>query len=160
MSLLQTMERTRVRVVGMLARAEWLAPLMLRVSLFAVFAPTGWGKVHDLATPTDYFTELHIPFPHFNAVLVSFTELIGGTLLLVGLLSRAAAVPLATSMVVAIITAKREKLDGVLDLLSVDEFIYLVMLLAILLRGPGKASLDHLLDRVMRKRLAEDKPAA
>ena len=154
MSLLSTVERIRERTIGILGRLGWLAPLFLRLSLFATFAPTGWGKVHDLATPTDYFTELHIPFPHFNAILVSYTELIGGSLLLIGLLSRPAAVPLFISMVVALITAKRESLHGVMDLLAVDEFLYLVMLLVIILCGPGQVSLDYFIDRLLRKREA------
>ena len=38
-------------------------------------------KLDDLTT---FFTTLHIPWPHFNAVLVAYTEFVGGILLLAG----------------------------------------------------------------------------
>ena len=80
--------------------------LLLRLNLGILFLSTGWGKVHDLASVTNFFTELHIPLPALNAVLVGYTELIGGALLIVGLATRLAAVPLVISMIVAILTAK------------------------------------------------------
>jgi putative oxidoreductase len=67
-------------------------------------------------------TELGFPVPGFHSVLVSWTELVGGALLLVGLFSRLAAAPLAVSMVVALITAKASEIHGLADLFGTVEF--------------------------------------
>jgi putative oxidoreductase len=126
-----------------------VALLLVRLSLAAVFVPSGWGKVQDLAKVTAYFTELGIPSPHANAVLVSLTELGCGALLLVGLLGRLAALPIVANMTVAIITAKRDELHGIVDLFALDEFIYVVLAMAIVTLGSGLFSLDALFTRVL-----------
>jgi putative oxidoreductase len=92
---------------------------------------------------TSFFTDLGIPLPHVNAVMVSFVELIGGALLLIGLASRVAALPLVASMAVAILTAQREQIHGLPDLFGLVEWTYLALLLWVALAGPGKASIDH-----------------
>src|SRR5262252_2933481 len=79
-------------------RAQFVGPLLARVTLGVLFMSTGWGKVHSIPKVTEFFTELGIPAPGFNAVLVSWTELIGGALVFLGFGSRLAAVPLAISM--------------------------------------------------------------
>jgi putative oxidoreductase len=140
MELLRT---TRGRVLDGLARVQWLAPLLARLAVGLVFVSTGWGKVHDLAKVTAFFMQLGIPAPGFHAVLVGYSELICGALLVVGLVTRFATVPLAVSMVVAILTAKRPDLHGLFDLVGFDEFTYLCVLVVIALVGPGSASLDR-----------------
>jgi putative oxidoreductase len=126
---------------------KWLAPLLGRVAVGLLFMSTGWGKVHDIAKVAGFFRTLGIPAPGFNAVLVGYSELICGTLLVVGLLTRLATIPLVVSMVVAIATAKRSELHGLFDLVGFDEFTYLVVLVMIAIIGPGAVSLDHLLAR-------------
>jgi putative oxidoreductase len=106
---------------------------------------TGWGKVHSLAKVTAYFSELGIPFPGIQAPMVSFIELIGGALLVIGLASRIAALPLMGSMAVAILTAQRENVHGLPDLFGLVEWTYFALLLWVALAGPGKISLDHVL---------------
>ena len=134
-----------------LARAiqgQPVALLFVRWSLAAVFIPSGWGKIHDLAKVTAYFTELGIPSPHANAILVSLTELGCGVLLLLGIVGRLAALPIVANMVVAVITAKREELHGIADLFALDEFIYIVLSLVVITLGPGLFSIDALLVRM------------
>lgn len=114
-----------------------------RVTLGVLFVSTGWGKVHDLDKVTGFFTELGIPLPHLNAVMVSFVELIGGGLLLLGLGARFAALPLMASMAVAILTAQREQVHSLPDLFGLVEWTYLALLLGVALAGPGKVSVDH-----------------
>jgi uncharacterized membrane protein YphA (DoxX/SURF4 family) len=48
-------------------------------------------------------------------------------------------------MVVAILTAKKDDLHGLFDLVGFDEFTYLVVLLMIVILGPGLVSIDHLI---------------
>jgi putative oxidoreductase len=124
---------------------RWFPPLLARVTLAAVFVPTGWGKLHNLEKVTAFFTELGIPAPHLNAVFVGATELVCGALLLVGLVTRFASAPIIGSMVVAILTAKRESLEGALDVFGLEEFLFIPLCVWLMVAGPGKASLDWLL---------------
>jgi len=81
--------------------------------------------------------------------VVTFAELIGGLLLVVGLLTRIATLPLIVILAVATVTVKLDigliagtgaPMPGAeLDL------ALLAGLVAVLLLGPGRPSLDHLL---------------
>jgi len=110
-----------------------------------VFMSTGWGKIHNVEKVTAFFSSLGIPAPHFQAILVGYSELLCGTGLVVGLLTRLATVPLIVSMMVAILTAKRPDLHGLFDLVAFDEFTYLIVLVMIAIVGPGPVSLDAIL---------------
>lgn len=151
MSALNRIEQLRERASTLALRAKPVALLLVRLSLAAIFVPSGWGKIHDLAKVTGYFTELGIPMPHANAILVSLTELGCGALLLVGLATRLAALPIVANMAVAIITAKRDDLHGPVDLFALDEFLYIVMSLVIVALGAGLLSLDALAVRILGK---------
>ena len=139
-----TMLTLRTRTLGLLHRiSTWLPALLLRATIGTIFASTGWGKVHNLDKVTAFFTELKIPMPHLNAIVVGWSELICGSLLVLGLATRFAVLPLIVSMIVAILTAKLPDLHGVLDLVTTEEFLYLMVLMAIGILGPGKASIDR-----------------
>ncbi len=133
------------RAVALAEKLGWLGPLLVRISLAAVFILTGWGKLHDLDKVTGYFTELGIPLPGLNARVVATTEFVGGILLLLGLFTRLAALPLAFSMFIAILTGRRADIDGVSTLFGFVEFTYLACFLWLALAGPGAVSLDRLL---------------
>jgi putative oxidoreductase len=137
----------RAHLLAAVGRVQWLAPLLARLAVGLVFMSTGWGKVHHLDKVTSFFEQLGIPAPGFNAVLVGNSELICGTLLVVGLVTRLAAMPLVISMVVAILTAKLADIHSLFDLVGFDEFTYLCVLIVIAIIGPGAASLDHVLTR-------------
>ncbi len=138
-------ESLRVRALDELEKLQWLAPLLGRLAVGLVFMSTGWGKVHSIEKVTGFFTSLGIPAPHFHAILVGYSELLCGTALVLGLLTRLATIPLIVSMIVAILTAKRPELHNVFDLVGFDEFTYLVVLVMIALLGPGALSLDAML---------------
>jgi len=139
------LDALRTRILATLDRFSWVGPLAVRLSLGAVFLGTGWGKVHNLAQVTGFFTELGIPFPAAQATIVSGIELVGGTLILLGLFTRFAALPLLGTMVVAILTAKRPEIAGIRSLLAFEESTYLAGFLWLFVAGAGKASLDALL---------------
>jgi putative oxidoreductase len=149
MNILQAL---RARALEILERLQWLAPLLARLAVGLLFMSTGWGKVHSIDKVTAFFESLHIPAPGLNAVVVGYSELLGGTLLVLGLATRLAAIPLIVSMAVAILTAKLGDLHNVFDLVGFDEFTYLVVLVMIVLLGPGAVALDHLLIARMRGR--------
>jgi len=147
MPAMTTLLGLRKRALAVLEKVAFFPPLLARVSLGVLFASTGWGKVHNLAKVTGFFTELGIPMPGLNAVVVSYSELVCGALLVVGLASRFATVPLLVSMVVALITAKAAEIHGLADLFGMVEFTYLALLVYVAVSGPGPIALDHLLER-------------
>jgi putative oxidoreductase len=137
----------RARALAVLDKLAFVPSLVARITLGVLFASTGWGKVHNLEKVTGFFQELHIPMPGLNAVVVSYSELICGALLVVGLASRLATVPLIVSMAVALLTAKASEIHGLADLFGTVEFTYLALCLFIAVSGPGPISIDYLLAR-------------
>ena len=138
---------------------NWLqCPLLLLVRLYWgwQFLQTGWGKLQDISKPIDFFTQLGIPFPVFNAWFVSLLEVGGGILLILGLASRLISIPLAVDMIVAYITADREALKSIFSdpdkFMAAAPFTFLCASLVILIFGPGAVSLDYLIARYVEKR--------
>src|SRR5688500_15485025 len=105
---------------------SWLAPLAVRIVVGSVFTWTGWIKLNNLPRMIENFREWGIPAPEILTPLASGIEFIGGLLLLVGLLTRFAAVPLMIVMVVAIIAAKRDEIDALVTLLGFEAASYFV----------------------------------
>jgi len=73
---------------------------VLRVGVGAIFIYAGWGKVSDLAGTVVFFGTLG--FAPFWAYLVSFVELLGGIVVLLGVYTRIAAALLSVVMIVAV----------------------------------------------------------
>ena len=99
---MDTVLRVRTSLLATAGRLSWLPPTLARLAVGVVFAGTGWGKLHHLDKITSFFADLGIPAPGFNAVLVGSAELICGVLLLIGLFTRLASLPLIVVMAVAI----------------------------------------------------------
>lgn len=153
--------RIRRGLLGIADRLSFLPPTLTRIAVGVVFLGTGWGKLHDLDKITGFFTELGIPAPGFNAVLVSSAELVCGVLILLGLFTRLAAIPLMVVMIVAIATAKRSEIGGLSDLLGFVEMLYIVLLSWLATAGPGPFSLDRLVVRALEsERRRPASPAA
>jgi putative oxidoreductase len=147
MSAIESIRLLVARAGTLSRRVAFAAPMLARLTVGVAFAESGWGKVHNLETVAEYFTELGIPAPAFQATFVSYVELICGSLVLLGLGTRIAAVPLIGTMVVALITAKASEIAGFSDLIGTIEFCYAVLLAWLALAGPGAASLDHAIAR-------------
>lgn len=126
---------------------DWFAPLLARFAVGWVFLWSGWGKLTHLPKVTENFVRWGIPYPEILTPFVSGVELVGGALLLLGLFTRFAAVPLAIVMIVAIRTALWGDVDSLGSLLGLEEFLYLVIFLWLAIAGPGVVALDHLLQR-------------
>jgi putative oxidoreductase len=151
--MIDFIDRLVQRIAASLA---WLPPAVARLALGLTFVLTGWGKLHSLDQVTEYFTSLGIPAAHIQAPMVAGIEFFGGLLLLAGLFTRVAAVPLMISMIVAIVTAKREDIHDLADLVGLNEFAYMAMFLWLAVAGPGQLSLDYLVRRfLLRRRSAE-----
>ena len=96
-----------------------------------------------------------------QATLVASTELVCGSLLLLGLVTRLAAAPLIVTMLVAIKTALWPGLDSAGELFGLSETLYIVLLAWLATAGPGPLSIDALLERARPRPMAreEGKPA-
>jgi putative oxidoreductase len=137
---------------------KWSAPVILLVARLLIgvsFFFTGLGKLKNLDKTTEFFKDLHIPMPEANAVMAGSVEMVGGILLAVGLCSRLVSVPLAVTMVVALLTAHKEATFNVLH--DVNEFVgqapipFLLVTLFVFAFGPGALSLDGLIKWVKGK---------
>jgi putative oxidoreductase len=147
MSLGATTVARAQRVVTWLTASQWIPVLLVRLFIGYFFFETGWAKIGNLDGMAERFTGWGIPFPAFNAVLSAYTELIGGGLVMLGLVTRLAAVPMAVNMVVAILVVNIKRVSGLDEFVELSEPLYALVFLWLLFAGPGRASLDHLLWR-------------
>jgi len=109
------------------------------------------------------FTKLGMPFPHFTANFVGGLEIVGGLLLLSGLMTRLIAIPFIFEMIVAILSTKISMYLGTyplplppappqIGMWAVlhevrSEYAQLLTVIFLLINGPGKWSLDALLQK-------------
>jgi len=133
------------RARELLERFQPLGWLFARLSLGVMFAQTGLGKLNHLERTAGYFESLGIPAPGFQAAFVGGVEFVGGVALVVGLLTRFVSVPLAATMVVAILTALLPDVKSVAGLISLSETFYLTVLLLLIAHGPDALSLDRVI---------------
>jgi putative oxidoreductase len=136
-----------------------LAPVALfatRIVFGQSFLLTGLGKLRNLDDLVEFFRGLGIPFASVQAPMVAGLEFVGGILLLLGLGTRAAAAVLSSTMVVALLTADRAGLlqaftfgEGFANVAPVP---FLVAMLWLIAKGPGRFALDHRLAARLRLR--------
>ncbi len=137
------------------------SPFLLVVRLYWgwQFAQAGWGKLSDINKVINFFTRLGIPVPALNAWFVSSLEFAGGILLILGLGSRLIALLLTIDMVVAYVTADRDALNKIFSdpdkFYAAAPYTFLVASLIILIFGPGKFSLDAMLENRLAVRRAK-----
>jgi len=143
---LSKLRRLVLRVASSLA---WVPPTLTRLTLGFVFIESGWGKLHNLPKIVAYFGELGIPAPQFQAPLAAGTEFVCGVLLLLGLATRVASLPIIGVMIVAIITARRPDLHGLSDLFGFIEYLYIALCLWLCAHGAGPISLDAVIAKRM-----------
>jgi putative oxidoreductase len=135
------------------AALSFLAPLLTRLVVGQAFFLTGRGKLLNFDNTVTFFTELGIPFPYANAAFVSTLELVGGICIFVGLLTRVMSGLLASTMVVALMTAEKEQflksLNPSSDVspMDVSPLVFLMLFAWLVLHGPGVLSLDTLVTR-------------
>jgi putative oxidoreductase len=133
------------------------SPLLLAVRMYWgwQFYQTGSGKLGNLATVTEFFASLGIPYPGLNAHFVAYLETVGGSLLFLGLASRLIAIPLVINMTVAYWAADKEALMSIFSdpgkFYAADPYTFWFAALLILVFGPGKISLDELISFILRK---------
>lgn len=143
-SLTDHLSRFRRLVLRISSTLRWVPPTLSRLTLGWIFLQSGWGKLNDLPKVIAFFTELGIPAPQIQAPLAAGTEFICGALMLLGLVTRFASLPLIGTMLVAILTAKRADVNELSDLFGFAEYLYIVLALWLGAYGPGPLSVDAL----------------
>jgi len=129
----------------LLTKAQDLGLLLSRLTIGVVFVQAGWGKFNNLDRTIGYFDSIGIPMASLQAPFAAGAELICGALVLVGFLTRLAAIPPVIVMIVAILTAHRSEISGLPDLLGLSPFSYLVMYFIHVGFGAGRFSVDRAL---------------
>ena len=128
------------------------AVLLIRLLVGAVFVSEG---IQKFLFPADLgvgrFTKIGLPSPEVLAPFVGVVEIVGGLLLLLGLLTRLAALALLVDMLVAITTTKIPILlkEGLWKMAheARTDWSMLLGALFLLLVGAGAWSLDVLLTK-------------
>lgn len=129
----------------------WLALLPLRLLLAYEFGVAGLEKLRG----ENWFADIHdvFPFP-FSVVpvdiswfMATWTELIGAAALVIGLGTRFWAAGLIVLDIVAWVSVHGGNGYNVCDNGYKLPLMYLMMLIPLLLAGPGKLSIDHWIRR-------------
>ena len=149
------------RFYSILVRAVSLlqSPLLLAVRLYWgwQFFVTGRGHLQNLGKTTEFFQSLHIPMPHFNALLAGGTECIGGLFLLAGLGARLVSLPLIFTMIIAYVTAESDSLKKIFSdpdkFVTATPFLFMLACLIVLAFGPGVFSLDWIIEKTVVRKL-------
>jgi len=155
MAVTTALRSTARHVMALADTLSFLAPLATRLVIGFAFVHTGLGKWRHFDGTVEFFAGLGIPFAPANAALVATLETAGGVALMVGLLTRLSAVGLSAVMTVALLTADRQAFVSSWSSASehsptdVASFVFLLFLLWLALLGPGRTSLDHLLERFL-----------
>jgi putative oxidoreductase len=137
------------QILVLIDRQQWVAQLLVRLSVGYFFMETGWGKLHNLDGFAQRFAGWGIPYPHFNAALSAYTEFIGGLLTVCGIGTRLVSVPMMINMLVAILKVNLKSVTSLDDFAELDEPLYALAYLWLLLSGPGWVSIDYLVTRAI-----------
>lgn len=125
------------------------ALFLLRLVLGVIFIAHGWDKAFGtgIDATTDQWESLHIPQPTLSAWVVSLVEMLGGAMVVLGLLTPAAAGILALDMVAAFYFVHLGHGLFVAD--GGGELVLVLCAACVILVvfGSGRASLDRVLSR-------------
>ena len=131
--------------------------LLIRLAVGLVFLSEGIQKfLYPAELGVGRFVKIGIPGPDFFAPFVGVVEIVCGALIVAGLVTRLAAIPLIIDILVAIASTKVpmlvEKGFWAAAHEARTDFAMLLGLIFLLIVGAGTASLDHRLSRSDRFR--------
>ena len=120
----------------------------IRLAVGLIFLTQGILKYTDPTMGVERFTRIGFPHPYFTAHFVGTFEIVCGALVLIGLFTRLAAIPLLLIICTAIATTKIPELShanqGFWFMVSDarTDFAMLCSLIFLLASGPGRVSID------------------
>ncbi|MDG4553149.1 MAG: DoxX family protein [Candidatus Competibacter sp.] len=130
----------------LLERLAPLTDLLLRLAVFRIFFWSGLAKINDWSSTLLLFEhEYGVPLlPHtVAAVLATGAELGASLLVLIGFLTRLAALPLlGIALVIQFVLGAADPAYN-----QLQHYLWMALLLALIARGPGAWSLDAWLER-------------
>ena len=123
--------------------------ILIRLVVGLIFLSEGIQKfIFPEITGVGRFQQIGFDYATFFAYFVAVFEIVCGTLILFGLLTRIAAIPLLVIMLTAIVTTKipilMEQGFWFMAHAARTDFALTLLLLFLLIRGPGKYSVDNL----------------
>ena len=133
--------------VSIFQTKDQLSFLIIRILVGCVFVSEGIQKfLFPESVGSGRFLKIGIPFPEFTANFVGTVEIACGLLVLMGLLTKLAVIPLIVIMLTAIATTKipifMESGFWKMAHDSRTDFAMLLSCLFLLINGAGKPSLD------------------
>lgn len=150
MALAMSLDRLNQQAAAALAPAQPLLLAALRIYVSWQFLKSGWLKLQDWETTRFLFEEEYrVPLlsPGIAAVLGTAGELVFPVLLIVGLLSRFAALGLSAVNVVAVVGYAHVLMSDGFEAALGQHYLWGLMLLTVLVFGPGRLSVDGLAER-------------
>ncbi len=120
----------------------------IRLAVGLIFFTQGILKYIDPKMGVERFTRIGFPHPYFTAHFVGTFEIVCGALVLIGLFTRLAAIPLLIIICTAIATTKIPELShanqGFWFMVSDarTDFAMLCSLMFLMASGPGTVSID------------------
>ncbi len=152
--ILHTIDGAYRRLSGQLDRLQPLGLLLIRLWVALAFWRAGWVKLNDpMGTAYLFNYEYQVPLldPELAATLGTWTELTLPCFLALGLLGRPAAALLFIHNAIAVISYPALWPNGLWNGLIGSDFTdhkaWGLMLLLLLFSGPGKLSVDAVLER-------------
>ncbi|QJX00809.1 DoxX family protein [Frigoriglobus tundricola] len=143
-------------LIGLLDRLRDALFLVIRLYFGYKLILSGQGKLANPDETATYFRDLHIPLPELNVYMAGATELFGGLFLAFGLASRLAPLPVIGTMLVAYMTAHSDQWAAFWTntpiFFKAPPFAYLFTAAMVLVCGPGRFSLDHVVGRFLDRK--------
>jgi uncharacterized membrane protein YphA (DoxX/SURF4 family) len=90
---------------------------------------------------------LGYPVAVFQRGLAAYTEFFGGLLTIFGIGTRLVSIPMIINMLVAILKVNLKSVNNLDDFVELDEPLYALTYLWLLISGPGWVSVDNLISR-------------
>ncbi|GET22327.1 DoxX family protein [Prolixibacter denitrificans] len=140
------------KLVEAISKAKALPLLFLRLILAYGFMGPAKMKWSNMDGVISWFTQMGMPMPTLNAYMAASTEALGVILLLLGLGTRIITIPLMFVMFVAIKTVHWQHGFAASDNGFEIPLYYMLMLFTLFILGPGKISIDSIIDFFRRKR--------
>lgn len=133
------------------------SPLLLLIRIYIGYQCiiSGYAHITHFQNTVEAFKGWDVPMPEFNVAFSAITEMVCGTLLLLGLAARLISIPLIGNFIVAFLAVNlsdphyRDLLRNFWNnqdvLLKDDAFPFLAAAILILVFGPGWLSVDGII---------------